>query len=133
MGSSRSDHLRRAAERMIDYMRSTEVERHHQLASRQVESGLGYDFFDYDWSRPAKRLKVGDARFGAVEPASERDVSRYARRAEAGEDFPPIVLMDTGRGFVIVDGAHRLAAARAAGRRWISAFVGSRKRSAGTK
>jgi hypothetical protein len=56
-----------------------------------------------------------------VEPWSKRDVARYAKLAPGG---PPVLLVQDERGYVVWDGAHRVAAARLRGDRLLDAFVG---------
>lgn len=104
--------------------------------ARHVRGAIGSTFWDArDWTR---RLVPLDELH--EEPASKRDVKRYAAFAKRlGTDFPPVVLIrhpprdwDIGQGqmrhipprFEIVDGAHRIAAARLLGRGAIDAYVG---------
>jgi hypothetical protein len=43
--------------------------------------------------------------------ASYKDVKKYKKMYEKGYDFPPIVIVDNGKEYLILDGAHRLKAA----------------------
>jgi hypothetical protein len=121
-----------SAERMLEYIRSTEVESHHRHASRRAESGLGFDFFEYAWPKAPVAVDVWDRRFveDLIHPASARDVARYAKQIAQGAEVLPIVLMDKGSRFALVDGAHRLAAARVAGMTHIMAYIGKPPRGA---
>jgi hypothetical protein len=105
------------------YIRSIEREPHHRFRSRQAPGA--YDLCEQTFNR---RPVLIDPRKLRVEPHSDRDVQRYARRIAAGEKPPPVVLIDRKFWYEIVDGAHRIAAARAAGLHRIPAFVGRRRR-----
>ena len=93
--------------------------------ARDVRHAIGSDFSEVrDWSRQRFPLDELDE-----SPASRRDVKRYAALVEKrGTEFPPVVLIvhtSRVRPYVeIVDGAHRIAAARLLGRRDIDAYVG---------
>ena len=81
----------------------------------------------YSWVGPGM-LSPWDPRFRRVEPFSARDVRRYATRMRKGE-VPPAVMLafdkfDGRDRLFILDGAHRIAAARRAGLEAIPAFVG---------
>ena len=43
--------------------------------------------------------------------ASYKDVKKYKKMYEKGYEFPPIVIVDNGKEYQILDGAHRLKAA----------------------
>jgi hypothetical protein len=51
-----------------------------------------------------------------VDPEEHLDPARVARYAKAFDGLPPVVVFDTEEGFLLVDGYHRLAAARRLGR-----------------
>lgn len=59
-----------------------------------------------------------------VTPWSKRDVKRYAKRMSGGSEAPPVVLIERPGRTQVVDGAHRIQAAVAAGVPQISAWVG---------
>lgn len=61
-----------------------------------------------------------------VEPISASDVRRYAKKMRAGETPPPIVVAERVRGFSVIDGAHRVAAAKSLGLDRMDAWVGRR-------
>lgn len=86
---------------------------------RDAWGGIGSDFNDLAWryyaSFPIAYLPI-------VHPASRRDVARYAAMRT---NFPAIVVQSSGGRVVVLDGAHRLAAARRRGDNTIAAYVGA--------
>ena len=63
-----------------------------------------------------------------VTPASKRDVKRYASHAKKRkEGFPAVVLIEHSSGLEVVDGAHRIAAARQLEHEGVAAYVGVRR------
>jgi len=117
---------------IMAYIASVEREAHHRFPSRRAPGT--YDLCENTWNRRPVFVslappKKGDVRSGLrAEPYSARDVARYARRIAAGEKPPPVVLIDRKFWYEVVDGAHRIASARAAGLRKIPAFIGRRGR-----
>jgi len=83
-------------------------------------------FQDWAWPDPPMLIWLDDPRLEEVHAASRRDVRRYAARITRGETPPAVVLGNEGRRFAILDGAHRIEAARQAGLDSIQAFVGVR-------
>lgn len=67
-----------------------------------------------------RRSLHNQARF---QPLDEHLVVTYAEAMEAGAIFPPIVVTDVGTGYLIIDGNHRFAAARLAGKTHLPAYV----------
>jgi hypothetical protein len=59
-----------------------------------------------------------------VVPESDIDVRRYAASAENGSPFPALIVHATSWGSDVLDGHHRLAAARLLGQKNILAYVG---------
>lgn len=93
----------------------------HAGGPRDARWALGHGEEDLLWTReqlPIHALKV--------EPFSAADVRRYARRMGAGEAPPPVVVAERGRGLSVIDGAHRVAAAKSLGLAQVDAWVGRR-------
>jgi hypothetical protein len=92
----------------------------HAGGPRDARWALGYGEEELVWTR--ERYSVAGLK---VEPISPADVRRYARRMSAGEQPPPVVLAerDPGR-FAVIDGAHRVAAAKSLGLAEVDAWVG---------
>jgi hypothetical protein len=92
----------------------------HAGGPRDARWALGYGEEELVWTR--ERYPVAGLK---VEPVSAADVRRYARRMDAGEQPPPVVLAerDPGR-FAVIDGAHRVAAAKHLGLAEVDAWVG---------
>jgi hypothetical protein len=91
----------------------------HAGGPRDARWALGHGEEDLLWTReqlPIHALKV--------EPISAADVRRYARRMGAGEAPPPVVVAERGRGLSVIDGAHRVAAAKSLGLAQVDAWVG---------
>lgn len=91
----------------------------HAGGPRDARWALGYGEEDLLWTR--EQLPIGAVR---VEPISTADVRRYARRMRAGEVPPPVVVAERGRGLSVIDGAHRVAAAKSLGLTQVDAWVG---------
>ena len=85
-------------------MRTVEVGRIIGTVGRAHE--LGPDF------RPLQRRRADDERFG-----------RIFRAVQRGEALPPVELYKLGFGYYVLDGHHRVAAAKAIGQREIDAHV----------
>lgn len=92
----------------------------HAGGPRDARWALGYGEEELVWTR--ERYPVAGLK---VEPISSADVRRYARRMSTGEQPPPVVLAerDPGR-FAVIDGAHRVAAAKSLGLVEVDAWVG---------
>ena len=56
----------------------------------------------------------------SVDPEAHVDPGRVARYAGGFDELPPVVVFDTEEGLLLVDGYHRLAAARRLGRRTLT-------------
>lgn len=91
----------------------------HAGGPRDARWALGYGEEDLVWTR--EQLPIGALK---VEPFSAADVRRYAKRMRAGEAPPPVVVAERGRGLSVIDGAHRVAAAKSLGRTQVDAWVG---------
>lgn len=91
----------------------------HAGGPRDARWALGYGEEDLLWTR--EQLPIGAVK---VEPISAADVRRYARRMRAGEVPPPVVVAERGRGLSVIDGAHRVAAAKSLGLTQVDAWVG---------
>ena len=67
----------------------------------------------YNWNIEPIYIYPNDLKINKpmLYPASKRDVNRYMKAYTKGSEFPPIVLFDNGKEYVILDGAHRLQAA----------------------
>jgi hypothetical protein len=58
-------------------------------------------------------LRIADLLANApIDPEAHLDVVRVERYAQMLDALPPIVVFDTQEGLLLVDGYHRLAAAR---------------------
>ena len=64
-----------------------------------------------------------------VDPEAHLDAARVERYAEMLDALPPIVVFDTGERLLLVDGYHRVAAARRRGLETVEAEIrlGSRR------
>ena len=64
-----------------------------------------------------------------VDPEAHLDAARVERYAEMLDALPPVVVFDTGEGLLLVDGYHRVAAARRRGLETVEAEIrlGSRR------
>lgn len=91
--------------------------------SRDAWQGIGLGFSELAWVRTSVPL----ADIGELYPASKRDVKAYARAIARGSPPPAVVLERTNGAYAVLDGAHRISAARLAGMREIDAFVGTRQ------
>lgn len=89
----------------------------HRGTARDALQALPYDMRKLRWQRRIVPLD----RLPAVHPASIRDVKRYARHPGI---LPEIVLVERRTGIEVIDGAHRIAAARLRGDDKIPAYVG---------
>ena len=58
-----------------------------------------------------------------IDPEAHLDAARVERYAEMLDALPPVVVFDTGEGLLLVDGYHRVAAARYRGLEIIEAEV----------
>ncbi len=94
----------------------------HIDKTNPYESGSPRDAFmgipdlnQYDWNIEPITIYPNDKKIdkAMLYPASKRDVKRYMKLYDKGLEFPPIVLLDKGKGkyYSIFDGAHRLQAA----------------------
>ena len=92
----------------------------HEGGPRDARLALGHGDAGLLWTRepiPVASLEV--------RPFSRSDVARYARRMQKGEAPPPIVVAERDRGRLsVVDGAHRVAAAKSLGQTELDAWVG---------
>lgn len=70
---------------------------------------------NYDWNTTPITILPTDTKINKkmLYPASKRDVKKYEKLYSKGSEFPPIVLVDNGREYLVFDGAHRLSAALA--------------------
>ena len=69
-------------------------------------------------------LKIDDILASApVDPRAHLDPVRVERYAGMLEDLPPVVVFETPEGLLLVDGYHRVAAARGLGLEYIEAEV----------
>ena len=59
----------------------------------------------------------------AADPDAHLDPDRVEHYVEAGDDVEPVVVFDTGEGLLLVDGYHRVAAAKLRGATSIAAEV----------
>jgi hypothetical protein len=65
---------------------------------------------------PMTELRIRDVLASArVDPAAHLDASRVQHYVHAGEDVAPVVVFDTEEGLLLVDGYHRVAAAKLRG------------------
>lgn len=92
----------------------------HEGGPRDARLALGHGDAGLLWTRepiPVASLEV--------RPFSRSDVARYARRMQKGEVPPPVVVAERDRGRLsVVDGAHRVAAAKSLGQTELDAWVG---------
>lgn len=108
---------------------SLEVEEHIDATNtpggpRDAWAGIGSEFNSLKWGYGA----IPIAELPDVFPASKKDVKRYARHAgDRNGKFPAIVISVANGRVTVLDGAHRLAAARLLGRKTIDAYVGFSK------
>jgi len=58
-----------------------------------------------------------------IDPEAHLDAARVERYAETLDALPPVVVFDTGERLLLVDGYHRLAAARRRGLETVEAEV----------
>jgi ParB-like chromosome segregation protein Spo0J len=56
-----------------------------------------------------------------VDPAAHLDEGRVRHYVRAGEDVAPVVVFETDEGLLLVDGYHRVAAARLRGAKTVAA------------
>jgi ParB-like chromosome segregation protein Spo0J len=74
-------------------------------------------------------LRIADLLANApVDPETHLDAARVERYAQMLDALPPIVVFDTPEGLLLVDGHHRLAAARLRGSETVEAEVRSGSR-----
>src|SRR5215212_737729 len=76
------------------------------------------------------RLRIADLLATApVDPEADLDAARVERYVEMLGDLPPVVVFNTPEGLLLVDGYHRVAAARRCGLETVEAEVrnGSRQ------
>ena len=69
---------------------------------------------------PVARIRISPRRTRGLSPAT---VELYRRWLEEGREAPPVRLIRDGDGFLVRDGRHRIAAARAAGHGFVEAHV----------
>jgi hypothetical protein len=108
---------------VLKHIKSVEREPHHRHKSHRAP--LPYDFCKLRWQRVTMDPRDPGLH---VEPHSEKRVDRYAARIQKGETPPAVVLVDRRFWYEIADGAHRIAAARAAGSGRIEAIVGRERK-----
>ena len=71
-----------------------------------------------------KQLRVADLLANSpIDPEAHLDATRMERYARMLEALPPVVVFDTPEGLLVVDGYHRLAAARQRGLETVEADV----------
>ena len=76
-----------------------------------------------------KHLRVADLLANSpTDPEAHLDTTRVERYARMLQALPPVVVFDTPEGLLLVDGYHRLAAARRCGLESIEAEVRSGSR-----
>jgi hypothetical protein len=69
-------------------------------------------------------LRITDLLANApIDPKAQLDAARVKRYAEILAALPPVVVFDTGEGLLLVDGYHRVSAARCRGLETIEADV----------
>jgi ParB-like chromosome segregation protein Spo0J len=74
-------------------------------------------------------IDIGDiVEHGPVDPTAHLDPATVERYADALDEMPPVVVFDTPEGRILVDGYHRVQAARSAGRTTIDADLRSGSR-----
>jgi len=96
---------------------TTSAETEAWLSSHGAEFELQtIDLADINEARSLRN----QARFQALD---EHLVGTYAEAMQGGAKFPPIVVAKGPGGFLILDGNHRYAASRVAGKETISAYV----------
>lgn len=115
---------RQSCREIMAYIRRVEREPHHRFLYRRAPEST-YDLCEHTWNRRPVSIDVKHKLL--VEPYSSQDVARYAKRITAGEKIPPVVLIDRKFWYEVVDGAHHIAAARAAGLKRVPAFIGKRR------
>lgn len=91
----------------------------HAGGPRDARNAIPRDAHEMAWT--LERVNPGDI---PVQPWSGRDVKRYAKRMKGGSEPPPVVIIERPKRTQVVDGAHRIQAAVAAGVPQISAWVG---------
>jgi|SRR5215213_1709998 len=70
------------------------------------------------------RLRIDEILADApVDPDAHLDPTRVERYAEIVDDLPPVVVFETPEGLFLVDGYHRVAAARRPGPETVEAEV----------
>ena len=70
------------------------------------------------------RLRIADLLATApVDPEAHLDAARVERYARMLDDLPPVVVFETSEGLLLVDGYHRVAAARRLGLETVEADV----------
>lgn len=75
------------------------------------------------------RLRVSDLLANApIDPEAHLDAVRVERFARTFDALPPVVVFDTQEGLLLVDGYHRVAAARRLGLETVEAEVRSGSR-----
>jgi hypothetical protein len=115
---------------VLRHIRAAEKEPHHKAQKRRAPYSRA-DLCKLTWTVHSVSIeprRAGDKRGMHVEPHSPQAVARYAKRIAAGERPPAVVLIDQTFFYEIADGAHRIAAARAAGLKRLPAFVGKPRR-----
>jgi hypothetical protein len=65
----------------------------------------------YTWNLKPIWIQPNDPKIKNLYAHSKRDVKRYMKEYKNGSGFPPVVLVDTGKEYLFLDGAHRLEAA----------------------
>jgi len=76
------------------------------------------------WAYMLKRLRIAAVLANPhVDPAAHLDPARVRHYVDAGEDVEPVVVFQTEDGLLLVDGYHRVAAARMRGATTVTADV----------
>lgn len=97
-------------------MRDTVVEARLKREGVEFEYHESVNLTDIDVAGSLRN----QARF---DPLTKTNVERYALKMIDGEEFPPIIVFSGPKGYTIVDGNHRVAAATEAERSTIDAYV----------
>lgn len=107
----------------VVYRSIIDASKGHKGTARDVEHALTESFYKSDWT--LQLVNVHDHMLRYVEPHNKRDVKRYSKTILTAS-VPPVCLLDKGDYYEVVDGAHRIAAARLAGRETLPAFIGTK-------
>lgn len=99
--------------------------------ARSVLNAIPYDFDEYTWY--AGTINPNDTGLSHVYAHVKKDVKRYAKTmSQSGlAGVPPVTLTAKGKRYGVVDGAHRIEAARLAGLSELRAYIGIKETPAG--